>query len=255
VFGQFTNNFVPGRAGDLLRVLYLGRHAEASRSFALATTLTERVLDAAILTAVALFAMLWLESIPDWMATGVRVLALLSVVAVVLLVAVPFLEPYSHRLIDRIPLPQAVRERLSQMIPRFVLGLKALHQPMRASAFLVLTLLIWLSDAMSMVVWALALHLSLSLKQAVVLNALLALSQILPITPGGIGVYQYLAVTVLMPFGFSRSQALAYTVSLQALFYVLVAALGCVALIRPEARLYVRRGLPTDDSNDKTSAI
>jgi glycosyltransferase 2 family protein len=103
---------------------------------------------------------------------------------------------------------------------------------MRASAFLVLTLLIWLSDAMAMVVWASALHLSLSLKQAVVLNAVLALSQTVPITPGGIGVYQFLAVTVLVPFGFSQSQSVAYIISGQMLFYVEIAILGFFAAIR-----------------------
>lgn len=233
IAGQVTNSFIPGRGGDVFRVMYLARHAGASKSFALATTLTERVMDVACLTVFGAMAMMWLESPPEWMVTGTRVVAVLAAIGVAFLFMIPVMERPIHTTIGRLPLPQSVHQRLADVIPRFVLGLKALHQPVRASAFFSLTVLIWVSDALGSFLWAIALHLALSFQQAVLFNAVLALSQVIPTTPAGIGVYQFLAVTVLVPFGFARSQALAYVLSAQMLFYLVMAILGFIALLRP----------------------
>jgi glycosyltransferase 2 family protein len=231
--GQFTNCFIPGRGGDLYRVLYLGKCANASKSFALATTLTERVMDVVALAAFGVVAMMWLENIPEWVVTGTRVVAVLGAIGVVVLLAIPLMEVPIHTVVGRLPLPSTLRERLKRMIPRFVQGLKALRQPIRALSFISLTIVTLLIDALATSLWAVALHLTLPFKHAILLNTVLNLSQAVPMTPGGLGVYQFLAVTVLMPFGFSRAQALGYIISSQMVVYVVMAILGCIALIRP----------------------
>ena len=60
----------------------------------------------------------------------------------------------------------------------------------------------------------------------------LGLGSALPSTPGYLGVYQFAAVTVLTPFGFSRDAALAYILVAQALGYAVVLALGLPGLYR-----------------------
>jgi glycosyltransferase 2 family protein len=247
VFGQMINLLIPGRGGDLLRVLYLGRYAESNRSFALGTTLTERVLDAVVLTGVALFAILWLDDIPDWMVKTVFVLAILCVMAILTLIALPRLEIFIRRLIVRITPYDTLRDQLTEIIPRLIQGLTALRQPSRATGCFLLTLLVWLNESVSAVIWAFALHLDLSLGKAIILNAILGLSLAAPVTPGGIGVYQYLAVLILVPFGFSRSQSVAYVVSSQMVFYVLIILLGVVALSRAELSLREARKLSQQD--------
>jgi uncharacterized protein (TIRG00374 family) len=233
VAGQFTNSFIPGRGGDLYRVWYLGKRADASKSFALATTLTERVMDVVALAMFGVVAMMWLENVPEWVVTGTRLVALLGATGIVGLLAVPVLERPILSVVGRAPLPAGLRKRVKEMIPRFVRGLKALHQPARAVSFLSLTVVILLIDALGICVWAAALHLSFPFKHAILLNTVLNLSQAVPTTPGGIGVYQLLAVTVLVPFGFTKAQSLAYIISLQMMFYLVMAALGCIALVKP----------------------
>jgi uncharacterized protein (TIRG00374 family) len=231
--GQFTNCFIPGRGGDVYRVLYLGKFANASRSFALATTLTERVMDVVALAAFGVVAMRWLENIPEWMVSCTSVVAVLGAIGVVVLFAIPLLEAPIHTVVARLPLPSTLRERLKRIIPRFVEGLKALRQPVRALSFISLTIVTLLIDALAASLWAVALHLTLPFNHAVLLNTVLNLSQAVPVTPGGLGVYQFLGVTVLMPFGFSRTQALGYIISSQMVAYVVMSILGCIALIRP----------------------
>ena len=54
----------------------------------------------------------------------------------------------------------------------------------------------------------------------------MGLGSALPSTPGYVGVYQFVAVTVLAPFGIGRDSALAYILVLQAVGYVVVLVLG-----------------------------
>jgi uncharacterized membrane protein YbhN (UPF0104 family) len=54
----------------------------------------------------------------------------------------------------------------------------------------------------------------------------------LPSTPGYVGIYQFVAVTVLTPFGFSRADAIAFIVVAQALMYVVIGFWGAIGLSR-----------------------
>ena len=89
IAGQVTNIFIPGRGGDGLSAPDPARHADASKSFCLPTTLTERVMDVACLTVFGVTAMMWLEYVPQWMIAGTRVMALLAATGVAFLVRPP----------------------------------------------------------------------------------------------------------------------------------------------------------------------
>ena len=54
----------------------------------------------------------------------------------------------------------------------------------------------------------------------------IGLGSSLPSTPGYLGVYQFVAMTVLTPFGFSRDAALAYILVAQALGYAVILILA-----------------------------
>ena len=71
---------------------------------------------------------------------------------------------------------------------------------------------------------------TLNLDQALVLLAALGLSSAIPSTPGYVGVYQFVAATVLVPFGFSRPDALAYILISQVFNYVVVSFWGLLGL-------------------------
>ena len=71
-----------------------------------------------------------------------------------------------------------------------------------------------------------ALGLTIPMPVAFLLIAGLGLGSALPSTPGYVGIYQFVAVSVLTPFGFSRTNAIAYILLAQALSYTLVAFWG-----------------------------
>ncbi len=70
----------------------------------------------------------------------------------------------------------------------------------------------------------------LNLGQALILLAALGLSSAIPSTPGYVGVYQFVAVTILVPFGFLRSEALAYILISQVVGYLQYGFWGLLGL-------------------------
>jgi uncharacterized membrane protein YbhN (UPF0104 family) len=111
-------------------------------------------------------------------------------------------------------------------------GLRAFHDARRASAFLGLTAVIWFLDGVGAVIVSHALGLRMPLAVAFVLIAGLSVASAIPSTPGYVGVYQFVAVSLLTPFGFSRSDAIAYILLAQVVTVVVIAFWGSLGLLR-----------------------
>jgi hypothetical protein len=120
----------------------------------------------------------------------------------------PRLEQTLKRGLLWVPLPARWHDHLGGWLQRFLLGMLALQHKGRALGFISLTAIIWLMDAVVAITVAQAFGLVLSLPQALLLLVALGLASAAPSTPGYVGIYQFFAVTVLLPFGIARNQAL-----------------------------------------------
>ena len=97
-------------------------------------------------------------------------------------------------------------------------GMRAFHDARRLSGFLGAhrrSSGAWTRSAT--VIGAAALGFAIPVPVAFLLIAGIGLGSALPSTPGYVGIYQFVAVTVLTPFGFSRTDAIAYILVAQAL--------------------------------------
>jgi uncharacterized protein (TIRG00374 family) len=230
VVGYLGNNFLPARAGELIRSGLLARKTGLSMSFVLATALVERLLDAVALVLISSAAIATLPSIPSWLVGATHVLAVLAVLALAFFIVVPRLEKLIQAMLARIVKSDTLRTRLSGLLRQFLLGLRAFQHPVRGAGFVGLTAIIWLADSTAMVLTAHAFDLSLGLAQALVLIAALGLASSAPSTPGYVGIFQFVAVTVLAPFGFSRDDALAFILAAQAVIYLVSIVWGLLGL-------------------------
>lgn len=228
--GYMGNHLLPARAGEIIRAVIIGRTTTISKSYALATGLTERILDVPALIIMALIALMSLEGIPAWLLNTVYSMAALSLVAVGMLFVAPRLEWLYSAILDWLPLPEKLRDRLRSILQQFLLGMQAFQHAGRAASFLGLTVVVWLIDACIAIITAQALGLTLGLPEAMLLLAGLGLSSAAPSTPGYVGIYQFVAVEVLTPFGFSSSAALAYIIAYQGLSYLAVLVWGLAGL-------------------------
>ncbi len=98
--------------------------------------------------------------------------------------------------------------------------------------FLLTTVGIWLLDGIGTVITARAFSMELQLTQSLLILVGLGLSSAIPSAPGYVGVYQFVAVTILAIFGYPQSQALAFILVAQAVGMLLTLVWGLIGLWR-----------------------
>lgn len=230
MIGYMGNAFLPARAGELLRSAYLGRWRGLGTSFVLATALTERILDAVTLVIVGAACLLTQGGVPPALAGALRLAAVASLVALVILIWAPSREDFVLRLAGRVPLPTAILARVTEQAARFLRGMRSLRNARRLVAFSALTGAVWTLDALGSAIGAQIVSRHLSPTQALILLAAMGLSSAIPSTPGYIGVYQFVAVAILPRFGFTPADALAYILISQVVNYLVVGVWGLLGL-------------------------
>ncbi len=230
--GYLGNAYLPARAGELLRSAFLGQKSGLGTSFILATALTERILDVVTLVLIGSVSLLWQEgnNISPMLANAIRVVAAAGVTGLTVIIVAPFQEELIVRFITWLPLPPKIATLISEQTARFLVGMRSLQNWRRLTTFILLTAVIWFIDALITTIGVRIISQTISLGQALILLSALGLSSAIPSTPGNVGVFQFVAVTVLTPFGFSRAEALAYIIIGQVLNYIVVSFWGLLGL-------------------------
>jgi hypothetical protein len=162
-----------------------------SSSFILATALVERMLDVVALILVAIFSLLSIKNLPASFYLVVRGMEVIVVVGTIFIWIAPALEVQLINLMGRVIKNEAWYTKISGLIRHFLEGMRLLKDKRRAGS---------------------------------------GLSSALPSTPGYVGVYQFVAVMILVPFGFTQSEALATIILSQIANYLIVTFWGCVSI-------------------------
>jgi uncharacterized protein (TIRG00374 family) len=230
--GYLGNNLLPARAGELVRTLMVSRQAGLSTAFVLTTALSERVADAIALIAIGATVLLAYPAPPEWFGGAVKVVAGAALCGAAAIALVPVFEKFYLAVLARVPLPHRLQARLRQVLVQVIAGMRSFHERRRFFRFLGLTAVIWCMDALGAVLCAASVGLPLSFPVAFLLLAGMGLGSALPATPGYVGIYQFVAATVLIPFGTARSDAIAFSLVLQASGVLVILFWGLTALSR-----------------------
>lgn len=225
VGGVAVNNVVPGRPGEILRGYWLSRAARAPFGRAFSTVVLDRAADvlALLLFLVASFPFVrhpsWLENL----------LVAVLVLAAVVVVAIGAAWWYSHRSARgraRAEAGAVHRSRIRAQASAFVRGIAAAVNPRDAVPITLLSLAAWGLWACGAWLVASALGVTLSPLEVGLVTAVINLGTAIPSSPGFIGTYQYLAVSTLGLFGVNRDTAFAFSVLLQASWFIPVTLAG-----------------------------
>ncbi len=236
--GYLGNNVLPARAGEVIRSLMVSSRTGLSRAYVLTTALSERVVDAIAVISISSVVLLTLKQRPGWFAVTARPFAIAGFCGVAAIILIPSFEVFWFKFLGLLPIPPRLREQVEGILRQGLQGIRSFHQRDRLARFILLTAVIWFCDAVTSVVLAGSIGISMTLPMAFLLTAGLALGSALPSTPGYVGIYQFVAVSILTPFGFSRTDSIAYILLFQASNYVIVLTFGGVGFAlgrRPSA--------------------
>ena len=228
--GYLCNNFLPARAGEIVRSVLISRRSSLSKTYVLTTALGERLLDVIALVLWSSLVLMGMDPKPRWMLDLSRTMALAAGAGALIIVVLPHSGDLLNRFLSHIPLPGRAKGFLLTAAGQIVLGLGAVHNWSRFAGFVFLTVVIWVSDGFGVIYGARALGLTVSFRVAMLLLTGLGLGSALPSTPGYVGIYQFVAVTILTPFGIGRDGAMAYILVAQTLGYLVVLPFGLYGL-------------------------
>jgi glycosyltransferase 2 family protein len=228
--GYLGNSYLPARMGELLRSYLVGKGRSSQVFFVLGTAVVERVVDMlALVTGMAVI-LLFNPTVPDLLRSAFQGMALIAVVGLAFLLIFPSVRKWVEKGTQLLPIPVPIRSTLLRAYDHLQMGLRQLRSLRRAGTFFAYTAIIWILDTIGVMLLASAAGFSLSMPQAFFFLACLGVSSAIPFTPGNIGVYQFVAELVLVPFGLLRSQALAFSLILQAIPYIVVTIWGGIGL-------------------------
>jgi uncharacterized protein (TIRG00374 family) len=228
--GYLGNSFLPARAGEVVRSFLISDRSGLSKTYVLTTALTERLMDAIALVLCGSVVLLGVHPKPAWMDQVGRTTAMIATFGALMVVVLPHAETLIERLLATLPLPAAFRTRLVGFAEQILLGLRVFHHAGRLLSFTLLTAVIWAGDGLSVMAAAQAFDFAMPFSVAMLLLAGMGLGSALPSTPGYVGIYQFVAVTILPPFGIDRNAALAFILVVQASGYTGVLALGLLGV-------------------------
>jgi len=218
--GLACNNVLPVRIGEFLRAGWLSRDARISGGRAFGSVVLDRICD--VLTLAVLFA-IGLQAVASaaWL-VRLAIGALLAVIAIATVLVLARL--YSRRR-GHEPTPSE-RGRVMTVLRETVV---MLGQPIgrhRAAAWLGLSACTWILSAVASSLVGRALGIDLSPLEAVFITSALALGVAIPSSPGYIGTYQWIGVAALGLLDVPVEQALAFSILMQATWYVPTTLVG-----------------------------
>jgi glycosyltransferase 2 family protein len=239
--GYLGNSFLPARAGEVVRSLLMSRHGSLSKTYVLTTALAERLAD--VIALVLWSSLILLGGVnpkPQWITDVSRTMAVVAGAGAVTIAVAPHTARLVEAMLLRLPVGR-LRKPLMALAEQVLLGLRAFHEWGRFLGFAGLTAVIWTLDACTVMTLGSSLGLEMRFAMAILLITSLGLSSALPSTPGYVGIFQFVAVTVLAPFGIGKASALAFILLYQALGYVLVLLYGLPGLYVLEGRGALKR--------------
>jgi hypothetical protein len=243
-----VNCLVPAKLGDIYRAYLLKINSPVSLSRTFGTVFIERVLDLFAISILGLAAGFW--SFRSGLPQEMQFVAAFGVVVIVLLaVALLTLRNFGRRILEALPLPTRVLE----LYDRFEEGVFGAIGARAVPGLLVLTILIWATEALRLyfVVQALGFpDVSLGLSGAVFVALIGSLLTAVPLSPAGLGIVELGVVGVLVTaYNVPLQEATTIALVDRAISVFSIIVLGSIDyLVTPLRRgAGLRRPLPQDE--------
>jgi len=230
--GYFANNILPARLGDLVRVYLAGEWTKVSFTFALSTTVVERVLDT-LFVFMMLFGLLPFLPLSATIAQGGVVLGILTFVGSIVLVIAAWQRALSTRVIRTClrPLPideEAWGDKLVALLDGFAL----VQQPLRFLRVLWSSLLLWIAAIAAYWLTFEAFNLHLSFMDASFTICLAALGMAVPSGPAAAGTFDSAVALALVVLTVPTELAGGIAIVLHAVNFIGITMLGVWSLTR-----------------------
>jgi glycosyltransferase 2 family protein len=231
VIGLATNSIVPMRGGDLVMAVIFRRRLGVSVPQALSVILVDRVCDTVAVAIIFLGALLFLPTAAPWsrglaLALIVGLVAGFTAIALIVRMRIAFLAWLAERF------ARSERGMRWHRLAEGLLSGLGTFRTVRFTAVIVLiSVMLWGATVLSYWVGIRAVIDGVPVAAAAFAVGAVALSFIVPLAPGGIGVFHAATVFALSAFGVPVEPALAFAIIAHALQLLSVLAIAGITLL------------------------
>jgi uncharacterized protein (TIRG00374 family) len=228
--GYLANNVLPARLGELVRSHRLGERTGVSRATTLGTVVVERVVDTAVVVAIAAIGILVLQVrgvVADAVLVGLALAALLAIGLSVGVVA--------HRLpgAGRVVAAVARWPRVGEVATKLRVGLAVAGRGRTLTEALGLSIVAWAASLLAVAAAGQAIGLELRIGEAALLASGAALATAIPAGPAYLGTFELAMVRIGEALGIAAEPALALAILAHASILLVTSVGGGAALVRP----------------------
>ncbi len=232
--GYMGNNVYPLRAGEALRILLLRRNHQVPLVRSTTIVAIERLFDGCVMLSFVLFSLLLIEIDSEEIVTIVRFSAPLFALALLIalaLAAKPNLLRHAAALtLDW--LPRQIGAVIASSSEELLTGLEGMRRPTHLLGAVVSSYVTWGIEAGSYWLVMRAFDLELSYAVALLLVGAVNLAGLIPASPGQIGVYEFVVISILTALGIDISLATACAVVLHIVIWLPTTVTGFILLLK-----------------------
>ena len=265
VIGFMANNLLPARAGEFVRAYLNGTKEKISRSSSLATIVLERIFDGLTMM-IILWAALSFGNLPireESMPSGIQH----AIQACPYVFGAAFLFVFLLLLFKKIAVgminfftdhaPVSLRKPLNKIAHTFFDGLNILKNAKESFLVLAASIAAWTCEFSSYYLLAIGMGIApspVSFWSAALLMAIANLAILIPNAPGGFGLFEFVGVALLVPFGIPKELALGYMLVVHFVVWIPVNLLGLYYMSREHLSLgKLEKSRESDSTRGKKS--
>lgn len=237
--GYMGNNIYPFRAGEVLRLALLRQGWGVPIARGAATVLVERCFDGIVMLTFLLIPPLFIRFDSPLIGQVASVAAPVFIGALAIFLGLALRPERFRRVVHAVTsrLPAGLAAKLNGIAGEILDGLAALRRPADLFGTVLASYGSWMLEAL--VYWVAARAIGLPLDYGLVLMVVGAvnLGGLIPASPGGVGVFEVLASTVLVAAGIESTQALAYALLAHVIIWLPPTVIGLAMLPQMGLRL------------------
>lgn len=237
LIGFTMNNILPARLGEFIRAHLNGKKEGISRSASLATIILERLFDGLVMVLMLGMALKWghlplkASQLDPRIKTAITAAPWVFGAAFILL----FLLILFRRAAEGLAgffialAPIRLQEPLSRISNTFIQGLETLKSPAETVQVLFYSVAAWTCEFSSYYLLALGFGLApfpLTFFTTALIMAVVNLAILVPNAPGGIGLFEFFGVALLMPLGVGKEMAVGYMFFVHAVVLIPITLMG-----------------------------
>jgi glycosyltransferase 2 family protein len=222
---------IPARIGELARPYLIAQKSNIKMSAALGTVFIERIFDS-LMVFLIFICVLCLSPLPQWLIRASFIFFFVIILILTAVILLIFKREAFNRIINIVvnKFPEKLAAKVNPLIDHFIDGFTIITDPVRFSAVMFLTALIWLINGMAIYLLFLAFGFSLPILAAFILMVILIVGIAIPAAPGFVGNWHYFCILGLTLFGITKADALTFAVIYHFLSIGIIILLGLIFL-------------------------